>query len=154
MLPIAFAGFALLSSALPVAISFLVAPLYKPTKQDAQLVKAFSMLVLGVALATLATLNFSLALIIGVLAAPLSFVGLSNRAALKWASAAVLTVIAPTTVIYSAAQAYGLAVGQILTEASFGWNVWGMYTPVAIWGIWWPAWTIGMVSVLGFGSDS
>lgn len=112
------------------------------------------MLILGMALATLATLNFSLAFIIGIFAAPISFVGLSENAGVKWTSAAVLTLVAPTTIIYSAAQAYGLGIGYVLTEASFGWNVWGMYTPVAIWGIWWPAWTIGMVSVLGFGSSS
>lgn len=112
------------------------------------------MLILGMSLATLATLNFSLAFIIGILAAPISFVGLSNNSMLRWASVTVLTLVAPTTVIYSAAQTYGLEIGHVLAEASFGWNVWGMYTPVAIWGIWWPAWTIGMVSALGFGSDS
>ena len=106
------------------------------------------------ALSTLATLNFSLSFFIGVLASPLSFVGLSNNVALRWSSVAILTLIAPTTVIYSAAQAYGLDIGHVLTEASFGWNVWGMYTPVAVWGIWWPAWTIGVINALGYGSDS
>lgn len=154
VLPFAFAGFTIFSSALPFVISYVAVPLYRPTKQDEHLTKCFSMLVFGMALATLATLNFSLAFIIGVLAAPVSFMGLSNNPALKWLSAAALTLIAPTTIIYSAAQAYGLDIGYVLTEASFGWNVWGMYTPVAVWGIWWPAWTIGMVNVLGFGASA
>jgi glycosylphosphatidylinositol transamidase len=37
----------------------------------------------------------------------------------------------------------------LLKEASFGWNVWGMYTPVVVWCLWWPAWLVGMVNVFG-----
>lgn len=135
---------------MPFVICYAVLPLYKPTKQHAQLTKAFSLLILGMALSTLATLNFSLAFLVGLLATPLSFVGLSESQPLKWASAALLTLVAPPTIIYSAASASGLDLGNILEQASFGWNVWGMYTPVVVWALWWPAWTIGMVNVLGF----
>lgn len=111
--------------------------------------KSFSLLILGVALSTLATLNFSLAFIIGVVTAPLSFVHPVKNQALKWVLGALLCVIAPPTVIYGASSWAGLDVTYILEEASFGWHVWGMYTPIVVWGIWWPAWTLGMVSTLG-----
>lgn len=111
--------------------------------------KSFSLLILGVALSTLATLNFSLAFIVGVLTAPLSFVHPAKYQALKWIMSAVLVALAPPTVLYGASSWVGMEVSYILEEASFGWHVWGMYTPVVVWGIWWPAWTLGMVSILG-----
>jgi glycosylphosphatidylinositol transamidase len=57
--------------------------------------------------------------------------------------------VAPSTVIYAAAQAWGISITDLLSEASFGWNVWGMYTPVVVWCLWWPAWLVGMINVFG-----
>jgi glycosylphosphatidylinositol transamidase len=36
-----------------------------------------------------------------------------------------------------------LSVRQVLTQAAFGWNVWGMWTQVVVWCVWWPAWMAG-----------
>ena len=127
--------------------------LCKPAQQQAQLTKAFSLLILGMILATLATLNFSLAFLVGLLASPLSFVKSTKSRPLNWVLAAMLNVISPPAVMFSAASAYGIEIEDLLRQASFGWNVGGMYTPVVIWAIWWPAWTIGMVSVLGFAAE-
>jgi glycosylphosphatidylinositol transamidase len=52
-------------------------------------------------------------------------------------------------VLYSAATAWGVGVGSVLQETAFGWHVWGMYTPVVVWCVWWPAWLVGSVLVLG-----
>lgn len=41
------------------------------------------------------------------------------------------------------------SIGEVLREAAFGWRVWGMYTSVVVWGVWWPAWLVGAVVVLG-----
>lgn len=100
-------------------------------------------------LSTLATLNFSLAFIVGLLASPLTFLGPEKNQLFRWASAGVLNLLAPPVVVYTAAQAWGFDIAHVLTEASFGWNVWGMYTPVVFWCVWWPAWLVGMVNVLG-----
>ncbi|KAI6779462.1 GPI transamidase component-like protein [Emericellopsis cladophorae] len=148
LLPTAFAALAAISTAAPFVLSYAVLPVYKPTQQQILLMKSLSLLVLGMALSTLATLNFSLAFVIGVLTAPMSFVGLSKNESLRWASATLLTLLAPATVIYSAVAGAGLDMGHLLEQASFGWTVWGMYTPIVVWTIWWPAWTISMVSVL------
>lgn len=101
------------------------------------------------ALSTLATLNFSLAFIIGLLATPLSFVRSAENNSIRWATAALMNTIAPPMVAYTVGSYFAVDIGQVLRQASFGWNVWGVYTPVVIWAIWWPAWTIGVVNVLG-----
>jgi glycosylphosphatidylinositol transamidase len=121
----------------------------KPTIQHFQLTKSFSLLVLGMCLSTLATLNFSLAFLVGVLSSPLSFVQPVKNPALRWSLAGLLNIVAPPTVVYVAAQLWDISIADLLKEASFGWNVWGMYTPVVIWCLWWPAWLVGMVNVFG-----
>ncbi|UKZ76043.1 hypothetical protein TrVFT333_003739 [Trichoderma virens FT-333] len=52
-LPLAFLLFSVSSTVLPAAFSFLIASLHKPTSQFFQLTKSFSLLILGVSLATL-----------------------------------------------------------------------------------------------------
>lgn len=137
------------SAVLPAALAQALTIFHKPTAQHFQLTKSFSLLLLGMSLATLATLNFSLALLVGVLASPLSFVQPTKNVAVRWTLAGLLNIVAPPVVVYSASQAWDVAVADVLREASFGWNVWGMYTSVVVWCIWWPAWLVGMVNVLG-----
>lgn len=149
MLSTAFAIFSLISAALPFIISQGLFTLYKPTPQHFQLTKSFSLLLLGMALSTLATLNFSLAFLVGLLASPLSFVQAPKSPAMRWLLTAGLNLVAPTVIVYAGAWAWDISVAEILKEASFGWNVWGMYTAVVIWCLWWPAWVVGVVNVLG-----
>ncbi|KAI8677963.1 hypothetical protein NCS55_00515100 [Fusarium keratoplasticum] len=145
----AFAIFSVVSAVLPFVISRLLSIFSKPTQQHFQITKSFSLLVLGMCLSTLATLNFSLAFLVGLLASPLSFVQPVKNPVLRWSVAGLLNVVAPSTVIYAAAQAWGISITDLLSEASFGWNVWGMYTPVVVWCLWWPAWLVGMINVFG-----
>ncbi|KAF4463581.1 glycosylphosphatidylinositol transamidase [Fusarium albosuccineum] len=145
----AFAIFSVISAVLPFIISQLLTLVSKPTIQHFQLTKSFSLLVLGMCLSTLATLNFSLAFLVGLLASPLSFVKPVKNPVLRWSLAGLLNIVAPPTVVYAAAQVWGISIADLLREASFGWNVWGMYTPVVVWCLWWPAWLVGMVNVFG-----
>ncbi|RMJ17245.1 hypothetical protein BHE90_007336 [Fusarium euwallaceae] len=145
----AFAIFSVVSAVIPFVISRLLSIFSKPTQQHFQITKSFSLLVLGMCLSTLATLNFSLAFLVGLLASPLSFVQPVKNPALRWSLAGLLNVVAPSTVVYVAAQAWGISISDLLREASFGWNVWGMYTPVVVWCLWWPAWLVGMINVFG-----
>lgn len=109
---------------------------------------------LGMFLSALATLNFSLSLLIGVLAAPLSFMQpWPTNPAARYASLAVLQLVSPPAVLYTASSYFGLDVGLVLKEAAFGWDVWGMYTPVVMYCVWWPAWLAGSVLVLGQASS-
>lgn len=100
-------------------------------------------------LSSLATLNFSLALIVGLLSSPLSFV----RPARHIAWSVPLALISPPAVLAITTAVWkngGLAaIGEVLREAAFGWDVMGMYTPVVVWCVWWPAWLVGNLVVLG-----
>lgn len=149
MLSSAFATFTLFSTALPFVISEGVARVYQPEAQHFHLTKSFSLLLLGMSLSTLATLNFSLALLVGLLASPLTFVQPSESMALRWSVAGILSAFAPPVVLYSVCQLWTFDVTAVLEGASFGWNIWGMYTPVVVWCVWWPAWMVGMVNALG-----
>ena len=107
-------------------------------------------------LATLATLNFSLAFLIGLLAAPLSFVGepysttshensTSGGNVRKVLMTILLQLLSPPAVMLAACKAWGVHVEEVLVEAAFGWTAHGLWTQVVVWCIWWPAWTVGSV---------
>jgi GPI-anchor transamidase subunit GAA1 len=135
---------------LPHIISYLLTNYYKPSAQQYQLIKSFSLLLLGMFLSALATLNFSLAFLVGLLASPLTFMQpWPANSAMRWACAGFLNLVAPPAVVYTAAAVSKIGIGQILTEAAFGWDVWGMYTPVVVWCVWWPAWLVGSITVQG-----
>lgn len=97
-------------------------------------------------LSSLATLNFSLALLVGLLACPLSFVRPSRTVAGRVTCYLLLSAVAPTAV---GVWVWGWGgVGEALRVAAFGWDVSGMYTAVVVWCVWWPAWVAGAVVVL------
>lgn len=149
-----FAVFSVLNVALPHLISSLLATKFRPTAQQYSLMQCFSLLLLGMFLSSLATLNFSLSLMVGLLSSPLSFMRpWPKLPAMRWFCVILLNLVAPTAVlaIWSAYWHGGSlgSVGEVLREAAFGWRVWGMYTSVVVWGVWWPAWLVGVVVVLG-----
>lgn len=154
-----FGLFTLLSLALPHVLSLFLTRAYKPTPQQYQLIASFSLLLLGMFLSTLATLNFSLSFLVGLLATPLSFARpFPSSPAARYSYSALLTALCPCVVVLAGAGALnGLGVGEsvvesvqtVLEEAAFGWGVWAMYTPLIIWCVWWPAWLVGSVVVLG-----
>lgn len=110
-------------------------------------------------LSALATLNFSLATMAGLLAAPLSFVRPCRSRAAKVAVTVLLNVAAsPAAVLFAGAWYWGAGtaggVGALLREAAVGWHVCGTYTPVVVWCVWWPAWVAGCVVALGGDASS
>ncbi|KAG5960309.1 hypothetical protein E4U56_004391 [Claviceps arundinis] len=153
LLPAAFAIFCLSSLSLPVIIAYLVQRLFKMSSQHFQLTKSFSLLVLGMALATLATLNFSLAFLVGLIASPLTFVQPCKTKLSRFIVAGLLSAIAPPIVICTSAWLSDISMSVLLQEASFGWNIWAMYTPIVVWCIWWPAWLTAMINVFGSHQD-
>ncbi|ROT37905.1 GPI transamidase component GAA1 [Sodiomyces alkalinus F11] len=148
MLSPAFVVVAALNCALPFLISHILAS-YKPSVQPFQLIKCFSLLLLGMFLSALATLNFSLSFLVGLLAAPLTFMQPCSNPVMGHTLFGVLQLISPTTVLYSASAYFHIDIGSVLKEAAFGWNIWGMYTPMVLWCVWWPAWLLSSVLVLG-----
>ncbi|KAI9827645.1 MAG: hypothetical protein M1819_006934 [Sarea resinae] len=139
----AFMGF---NFCLPYLIAACLIRYFQPSRQHYLLIKSFSLLLLGMFLSALATLNFSLSILVGLLSAPLVFA----RPLFRWAyvgvtSSVLLQLIAPTTIALAACSYWGLLLRDLLIEAAFGWDVWGMWTQVVIWCVWWPAWLTGAV---------
>jgi glycosylphosphatidylinositol transamidase len=151
----------ILASALPNMPENVYLPaLAAPTASQYMITKSLSLLVLGLLLSALATLNFSLSMTLGLLAAPLAFVGRvepNDYKAKPWLAGleyAVLAVASPVGVIVGgAAWAFSQtgnadAVVDAVNKAAFGWNVWSSWgVPVGIWCVWWPAWVVSAVLV-------
>ncbi|RDW73883.1 hypothetical protein BP5796_07325 [Coleophoma crateriformis] len=141
MLSIVFGIFAILNTVLPYFISKSIIDYFGPTTQQYQLIKSFSLLLLGMFLSSLATLNFSLAFLVGLFAAPLTYIQpLPGRPILVTVLSLLINVLAPTAVILAGVFAWELNLGEVLKEAAFGWDIWGMNTQVVVWCVWWPAW--------------
>ena len=151
----------ILASALPNMPENVYLPaLAAPTASQYTITKSLSLLVLGLLLSALATLNFSLSMTLGLLAAPLAFVGRvepKDYKAKPWLAGleyAALAVASPVGVVVGAAAwAFSQtgnvdAVVEAVNKAAFGWNVWSSWgVPVGIWCIWWPAWVVSAVLV-------
>lgn len=151
-----FAILTVFNIALPHLVSNLLTTHFRPTAQQYALMQCFSLLLLGMFLSSLATLNFSLSLMVGLLSSPLSFIARPwpKHPIMRWFSTVILNLVAPTAVLaiwstYWYHNGGGVSVGEVFREAAFGWRVWGMYTSVVVWGVWWPAWLVGSVVVLG-----
>lgn len=155
-LPSILSTFALANLALPTLLASLLALQSPPTPQQRLLLQCFSLLLLGMFLATLATLNFSLAFLIGLLASPLSFVGppfsttpspneAPSSRARKVVLSGLLQLLSPPVVVLAMCRLWGVDVGRVLVEAAFGWRVQGLWTQVVVWCVWWPAWLVGGV---------
>lgn len=99
---------------------------------------------------------------IGLLCAPLTFINRLNpspspspdqakkpalSAITSTASLLVLNLLSPPVVLLAGCWYAGVDVESVLTQAAFGWDVWGMWTQVVVWGVWWPAWVVGCALV-------
>ncbi|KAI0389013.1 Glycosylphosphatidylinositol:protein transamidase, GAA1 component [Xylariaceae sp. FL0594] len=154
--------------ALPRLLSDLLGWVAKKplTPQHFHLLRSFSLLLLGMFLSSLATLNFSLAFLVGLFSTPLTFAQpWPSNATARHGYTALLQLVSPASVVLAGAAAYAWTAGRlaetgdlrsvltalqrVLEEASFGWEVWGLYIPVVVWCVWWPAWLVGSVVVLG-----
>lgn len=147
----AFYIFSLLNIALPTLLCALLTKTFTPTATHFTLIHCFSLLLLGMFLSALATLNFSLSFLIGLFSSPFTF--LRPSPAQKWTRAlpsmVLLQGLTPTTALVGVALYWGEPLRGILREAAFGWRVWGMWTQVVVWCVWWPAWIIAGVGVAG-----
>ncbi|KAI0189594.1 Gaa1-like protein [Xylaria flabelliformis] len=157
-----FLIFSIFNITLPPLISNLanLTPANGLTLRHFYVLKCFSLLLLGMFLSSLATLNFSLAFLVGLVSTPLSFTSpWPSNTTVRYAYAALLNILSPPAIILAGVAAYAHygasgttllgALEHVLREAAFGWDVWGLYIPVVVWCVWWPAWLVGSVVVLG-----
>lgn len=169
MLPRTLQIFTLSNILLPTLLAALISRHAPLSHQQLLLTQCVSLVLLGMFLATLATLNFSLAFLIGLLASPLTFFGPSlsdpatptttdssvvsveatNKASVgrtkKYIQSILLQPLSPPIVAWVLCTWSGVDMGELLAESAFGWKVSGLWTQVVVWCVWWPAWTVGAV---------
>lgn len=160
----ALQAFTLTSLLLPSLLALSISHSIFLSPHHLLLAKCISLLLLGMFLATLSTLNFSLALLVGLFSTPLSFLGTPPIAdpspsfipyassssgretkSSKVLASVLLHFLSPPVVAFAGCSWWGVDVGEMLLEAAFGWTVSGLWTQVAVWCIWWPAWLVGAV---------
>ncbi|KAK4611739.1 GPI transamidase component GAA1 [Fulvia fulva] len=158
VLPSAHGVVSALSYIFAIQISILLVRNFKATAQQLQMMQSFSLLFLGATLSTWATINFSLALVVGLLASPLSFIRpatfftsknekreqqtSSIDVALSVLSTLVWLMASPPLMIYALSQYLKQDLGWVLLEIAKGWTAQGVWSNLVVWNIWWPAWVI------------
>ena len=102
-------------------------------------------------LAALATLNFSLSILVGVLCVPLSYVRRSDNNSITGLQMLILAMTNPLLVVQTATKLLGVDLIDVLMQSAIGWHIWGMWTQVVVWLVWFPAWLVGaLVASTGF----
>ncbi|KAK5113543.1 hypothetical protein LTR62_003412 [Meristemomyces frigidus] len=162
-LTLSLQAIALASYLLPSLLSILLVRTLSASTQQIQILQSLSLLLLSAVLATLATLNFSLAFVVGVLAWPLAFVrplfnpfaasmtltSTNLHRSLLLAGQLLVTALylalSPATVLYILTRYFDTSVQWTLLEMAKAWQIQGVYTALVVWAIWWPAWIVGGV---------
>ena len=139
---------------LPTCLAVTVRFVLRPNLQQVILIQCLSLILLGAALATLATFNFAQALFVGVLASPLSFVrplalppsksGTMEVAVMSLAVTAMIA-ISPPAVLFVSSHILKMPFHDMLVMAAWGWRIERVWTGITVWTIWWPAWVVGLI---------
>ncbi|ORY77698.1 Gaa1-like protein [Protomyces lactucae-debilis] len=117
------------------------------SKAQTTLASALSLLVLGLCLAALATINFSLSLAMGVLCFPILFARPSASLPVRLAGRVILLLTSPLAVFTGACFLMDLKMDDVLSMVTFSYVHLHVWTPLAIWGVWWPAYMLGSLVI-------
>lgn len=122
-------------------VAYWLSQSLKSDNQTYELIQCFSLLLLGVSLSALATLNFSLSYIVGLASIPLSFMRRRNEAMkISIRDSVILGLLSPNMVMYAVSFCCKLPVTNVLMDGLTEWHISGIWTQIVIWLIWWPAW--------------
>ncbi|KAF2723488.1 Glycosylphosphatidylinositol:protein transamidase, GAA1 component [Polychaeton citri CBS 116435] len=147
---------------LPPTLSFMMLRQLKASSQQIEILQSFSLLLLGATLATLATVNFSLSLAIGLSATPLPFLRpiqlprhdsttATLDAVTKYAVSAISVVAqlasCPPLLLWAASQYWQENLTDVLVEMARGWVAQGVWTSFVFWCVLLPAWMVGSVTM-------
>ncbi|KIW15072.1 hypothetical protein PV08_07859 [Exophiala spinifera] len=125
-----------------------------PSREQYVLIKSLNLLLLGLFLTVLATLNFSLSMSLGIACIPLAFVDRSQSGGVALLQYLLLAVMSPMGLAAGLVANGWLSLGkgdvllEWLQKLAFGWNVWGSWgVPVGILCIWLPSWVLSSTLV-------
>ncbi|KAK4497490.1 hypothetical protein PRZ48_011941 [Zasmidium cellare] len=151
----AFAALAISSYLLPIYLSGVLVRVWDASVQQLQMLQSFSLLFVGATLSTWATINFSLALIVGLLASPLSFIRPITLGTSPTEPNALLNIVhavatsfvwlitSPPLALFALSWYLGKDITWMLVEIAKGWAAQGVWSILVIWSVWWPAWVLG-----------
>lgn len=135
----------------PYFLSAFLTALRPPTTQQIALAQCFSLLLLGMFLAALATLNFSQSFLVGLVCVPLAFVRKRVHPLALLAQVVLLMAVHPLVATMWGSKVLHFATDELFQRAAEGWVVNGVWTQVTVWLVWFPAWFVGF-AVVALGS--
>ena len=123
------------------ALAFWLSRNLEMDNQILTLIQCSSLLLLGMFLSALATLNFSLSFIVGLVNIPLSFFR-PRDGSLKTSvcNSFILGLLSPNIILYAIGFGYRRSVANMLLNAAVEWHIAGAWTQAVVWLVWWPAW--------------
>ncbi|KAG4300846.1 hypothetical protein PCK1_002923 [Pneumocystis canis] len=111
-----------------------------------KLIKIFSQIILAIELSTLAIVNFSLSLFIGIITFPLSFVRPARTKKEQIFIFIILEFFNPLNWIYLLSYYKNKEVIDFIYLFAFGWKLWYLWTPAILWLLWWPMWIMAKLA--------
>ena len=140
LLNIVFPTMTIVNFFISQAVAYWLSHMFRADAQIYVLIQCFSLLLLGVFLSALATLNFSLSFIVGLACTPLSFMRRGETARKSIYDSILLGLLSPYNIMYAISFSHSLPVTNVLLNAASEWHISGMWMQVVTWLIWWPAW--------------
>ena len=59
----------------------------------------------------------------------------------------LLAVLKPCMIVQLGTKLLGGNLVEVLVQGAIGWKVWGLWTQVVVWVVWFPAWLVGTTVV-------
>lgn len=117
---------------------------------DIVLLSSFSQIMLGMFLSAIATINFPLALAIGMIAFPTCFIGPAQTKLTQIVTRVTLLIFtSPMSVLYLYCTFAGADWRIVIVDFVFGYEWQHVWTPIVIFGVWWPVYFLSSIVVSG-----
>lgn len=131
------------------AISFVGPSLLakRLTHHDLQLINSFSQIVLGMFLSAIATINFPLALVIGLICFPISLTTPIQSKLVSIMVRVLLLFTSPSSVLFMYCTMSGREWHGVLLDLTFAYEKSHVWTPLTVFGVWWPVYFLANVVV-------
>ncbi|KTW27769.1 hypothetical protein T552_02209 [Pneumocystis carinii B80] len=114
---------------------------------NCKLNKAFSQIILGIELSTLAIVNFSLSFFIGIVTFPLTFIRPARTRTERMLFLILLELVNPLNWVFFFSYYKNKEAIDFIYSFAFGWKIWYLWTPLVLWLLWWPLWIVAKIII-------